>query len=281
MFAFVILHYKSINETIKCLESLKTTFNDSNYKAIVVDNASLSDKDIKKIEEYTKDIIKLEKNVGFAKANNKGCAYAKEKYNPKFIAVINNDVFITQKEFMTIVEEDFEKFNFDMMGPKINSRTGESCNPFPIIYGKKNIHKQLEYQTKLERIYQSSIKYFMLKVYLKLKHIIKKPIVPTNGERITTNVGLHGCAVIFSKKYLDKYKDTFYDGTFLFHEEEFLFLRVKKDNLISLYDPSLEVYHQEGSSLSKKNKNVRKAKLFRTREIIKSLKLLQQEMQGD
>lgn len=278
MFAFVILHYKSIIETIKCLECLKKTFNDSKYKAIVVDNASLTDNEIDQIKKYTNDIIVLEKNIGFSKANNKGCAYAKEKYNPKFIAVINNDVFITQKSFMDIIKNDYKQYEFDMLGPKINSRTGESCNPFPVIVGKENVQKQINYQKKLEMIYQSSFKYFLLKVYIRIKHMVKKPKTPTNGERIKTGVGLHGCAIIFSKKYLDKYKDIFFNETFLFHEEEFLYLRMKKDNLVSLYDPRLEVYHQEGSSLSKTFKNERLSKLYKTREILKSLDLLQKEM---
>ena len=92
-----------------------------------------------------------------------------------------------------------------------------------------------------------------------------------------TNVALHGCALIFSKKYVDKYKYPFYNETFLYHEEEFLYDRIVNDKLISVYNPNIKVYHEEGSSLKNNLKNERKSKLFREKERIKSLKLLLKE----
>ena len=74
-------------------------------------------------------------------------------------------------------------------------------------------------------------------------------------------------------------KYPFYNETFLFHEEEFLYQRVIKDNLISLYDPSLTVFHKEGSSIKKSNKKERLSKLFREKTRLKSLNLLLKNMQ--
>ncbi len=113
---------------------------------------------------------------------------------------------------------------------------------------------------------------------LSIKHFIKKPLVQKNGEKLTISCGLHGCAIIFSKKYLDKYDDVFFNETFLFHEEEFLYLRMKQDNLISIYDPKLYLFHKEESSVKKENKNIRKSKLFREQERLKSLELLKKVM---
>ena len=92
---------------------------------------------------------------------------------------------------------------------------------------------------------------------------------------LESNIPLHGCAIIFSKKYIDKYEYPFNNETFLFHEEEFLYNRVTKDNLISIYDPNLYVFHREGSSMKKKNKKSRLNKLFREKERLKSLEILQ------
>ena len=101
-----------------------------------------------------------------------------------------------------------------------------------------------------------------------------------NGRERKTNVALHGCAIIFSQKYYEKFADVFYPNTFLYHEESFLYLRVKENNLISVYDPSIEIIHKEGASLSKEmNNNERKKLLFRTKEIIKSLTILEKEME--
>lgn len=50
-----------------------------------------------------------------------------------------------------------------------------------------------------------------------------------------------------------------------------------KDNLVSIYDPKLKIFHKEGSSLNKSG-NKRLAKLFKTKEKIKSLELLLKEI---
>ena len=162
MICFVILHYKSIEETLYCLDCLKKTFNENEYKAIIVDNNSLDKYNVKKIKQYTEDIILLNENKGYAKANNIGCNYAKEKYNPEFIAVINNDVFITQKEFIKILNNDYKKYKFDMLGPRIDSPSKESCNPFPIIFGKEAVEKRIKRGNKLIRIYKNQVLYCLL-----------------------------------------------------------------------------------------------------------------------
>lgn len=273
MICFVILHYKSIEETLECLNDLKETFDSKDYKTIIVDNNSLKDEELKKISNYTDDIIKLDKNYGFAKANNKGCNYAKEKYNPDFIAIINNDVFITQKDFINIINNDYKKYNFDLLGPYIESPSKESSNPFPVYDTEEKINKEIVKTNKLIKIYNSPILYFLLQVYLKIKHPfkIKKDC---NGKKLEKNVALHGCCIIVSKKYYEKYNDIFYNETFLFHEEEFLYQRIINDKLISIYDPNLKCYHKEGSSTKKDKKNKRNSKLFREKERMNSLKLL-------
>ena len=77
-----------------------------------------------------------------------------------------------------------------------------------------------------------------------------------------------------NKKYYHKYKDIFYTGTFLYHEEEFLDYRRKRDKLITYYDADLEVFHKEGSSLNYTFFNNYDKLIFRNKEIIKSLELL-------
>ena len=277
MFSFIVLHYGDIKDTIESLSSIISIKNDDTH-IIVVDNNSLNDEEIKLINKFTKDIVILDRNYGFAKANNKGIKYARKKYNSKFYIVINNDVFITQKDFLNIIENDYKKYNFDMLGPYITSPSKESVNPFNAIKNKKEVEKEITKCNNLIKIYQNSFLYFMLKCYLKIKYLFKKRNIGKNGEKELTNVALHGCAIIFSKKYIDNYKDAFYNETFLFHEEEFLHQRVIRDNLISLYDPNLKVFHKEGSSINKTIKKERLSKLFREKERLKSLKLLLEQM---
>lgn len=279
MFSFIILHYKNIEDTLECLDLIKTKYLNSHI--IVVDNASLNKDDEDLIKNYTNDILKLNKNFGFAKANNIGCKYAMDKYNSDFLIVINNDVFIEQDNFLEKVKYDYEQYDFDILGTKIISTSGESVNPFPVIVGEKNIVNEIKYCKKLINIYENIFLYYLLNLFLFIKHKIIKSKINKNGEELCMNIGLHGCAIIFSKKYYETYKNVFYNDTFLFHEEDFLYYRIKKDNLKSLYDPELVVFHKEGSSLKISNKNIRKSKLFREKNRLDSLRLLLDLYRGD
>ena len=279
MFSFIILHYKNIEETIECLTKLQNLFKDKCH-IIIVDNNTLSKSEEKLIQKFTKDILKLDKNYGFAKANNKGIAYARKKYKSKYYIVMNNDVYIDDENFLNIIEQDYKKYSFDMMGPYISSPSKESVNPFPVIKDIDSLNKEISRCQKLIKIYSNPIMYFLLQVVLKIKHAIRKPNISTNGDKILLKSPLHGCCIIFSDNYLKKYKNPFYDETFLFHEEEFLYQRVINDKLISLYDPELKVFHKEGSSINKSNKKERLSKLFREKTRLKSLYLLIDVMQG-
>ena len=155
MFSFIILHYKNIEDTIECLMNLQKITNDDTH-LIVVDNNTLNKKEINLINRFTNDIVLLDKNYGFAKANNKGILYAKKKYNSKFYVVINNDVFITQSDFTEKIKKDFEKYSFDMLGPYIDSPSKESVNPFPVFKTKEEVEKEIVKCNKLIKIYSNT-----------------------------------------------------------------------------------------------------------------------------
>lgn len=278
MVAFVVLHYKNIKDTIECLDSIKKLSNQDKIRIVVVDNNSLIDSEVEMLKRYTEDIILLDDNLGFAKANNIGCKYAVKNYNPDFVCVINNDTIIYQKDFVEEIFKMYDMHCFDMLGPKIDSPIGESVNPFPVFKTKEEVVNEISKCQKLIKIYDSFLLTLLLTIYVKLKRVFVKPKVAMNGYKIETNVALHGCAIIFSKKYVQKYRNVFYEKTFLFHEEEFLYQRLLRDKQVSIYDPNLKIFHKEGSSVKTKMKSNRKSKLFRESERLKSLKLLLREM---
>lgn len=274
MMTFVILHYNNIDETMECLDSLEKF----NSNIVVVSNSKDYD-NLKIIEKRVSKVIINEENIGFAKANNIGCKYAIEHFQPDFLCVINNDVIIEQKDFITQVEKLYKKYKFDILGPKILPEESDSCNPFYAYKTLDEVRARIKYTEKLIKIYQNKFLRLLLNIYLKVKAPFRKEKKTTNGSSDQLNVALHGCALIFSKKYYEKYNDVFYNETFLFHEEEFLALRAKENNLVMLYSPKIELYHKEGSSLAKKfQKQKYDSLIFRNKEILKSLKLLEKEM---
>jgi hypothetical protein len=90
----IILNWNGFNDTVECLESLKKiTY--PNYDVIVVDNASSGD-DVRLLQGKFGDyinIIKNEKNYGFAKGNNIGIKYALEK-GVAYVLLLNNDTVV-------------------------------------------------------------------------------------------------------------------------------------------------------------------------------------------
>ena len=245
---FVILHYKNIKDTLK-------------------------------LQKQADDLYVSEKNLGFAKGNNKGIEIAK-KYKPEFIAVINNDTTINQKDWIERVKKLYLKSEFDVFGPKIITNDGDSVNPFPAYKTLEEVNAAIKKSKKLISIYKSKFKRYLLQKYIKLKRLIKKPKHLQNSNEYLEDVSLHGCALIFSKKYYEKYEYCIYNETFLYHEEEFLEYRRKKDNLKFVYDPTIEIFHKEGSSLAfNYNDNLYKKLIFREENIIKSLTLLKEIME--
>ena len=275
MFSFIILHYKNIDMTLNCIKSLSGF---KNAKIIIVDNNTLNSEEEKELLDYNVDVLKLKQNAGFANANNKGIEFAEKKYKSKYYIVMNNDVIIKSNDFLEKIDDDYKKYNFDMLGPYIESPTGESVNPFPVISSKNEVEDEIDKCQRLIKIYSSGLLYGCLRIYLKIKQIFKKKRMAYNGADLKTMVPLHGCCIIFSKKYIKKYDYPFYNGTFLYHEEEFLYQRVLKDKVLSLYDPSLKIYHLEGASLKYSINNQRKRCLFREKERLKSLLLLIKEL---
>lgn len=278
---FVILHYKTLDDTLECIRSLKKLNDFKKCKIVVVDNGSSNNEHTKILEKQSIDLITLEKNLGFAKGNNVGCKYA-IKYNPDYLCVINNDIIIDDKDFISKIYSIYNEVKFDVLGPKILTNNSDSVNPFPVYKTLEEINSRIAYTKKLLKIYNNKFLRFLLSCYSKFKRLIfgKKQLI--NGTNRISNVALHGCALIFSKKYYEKYTDIFYNETFLYHEEEFLYYRAIKDNLLMVYDPDIELFHKEGRSLDKAHNSDKYKKLiFRNTEILNSLELLKKVYEED
>lgn len=268
-FNFVILHYgeKALIDTFECIESIQENILNKNYKIIIVENGS-NDNSSKLLKKRYKDnqkvdVLILKENLGFAKGNNFGCKYAIVNYEPKFLVVINNDTVIKQKEFLDIIEHEYLEKPFDILGPNIIDKFGISQNPLKYyIPGKLDIIEKEIKSTKvnlenLERkslfLIKKNIKYFIKKnkwITKEIKRVLNKlRKVESPFFNPTDPVPLHGSALIFSKKYYEKYNhEIFYPETFLYAEEDILYYIAKRDSLTMNYQPRLSIYHKEDAS---------------------------------
>lgn len=268
-----------MDETIKCVDSIKEKCKNDNYDIVIVENGSPnnSSEELKKIYLNDKKIHLLfsDKNLGFAKGNNIGFKYIKENLKSDFIVMINNDIIIIQDDFCDRIIREYSTSKFALLGPKIylpNNIVFE----FPDKIKSVKEYKKILFKTKIFYILNKIHFRYLYTGYDKfLKKITKKEKV--NVDIRKENVLLNGCCLIFSREYITKF-DGIDDRTFLYYEEQLLFLRLKKNNLKSVFNPSIEILHNESVSTKKSKKNKRKRYDFVLKNEIKSLNILIDEL---
>ena len=96
---------------------------------------------------------------------------------------------------------------------------------------------------------------------LKLKYLF--PIwkdVQVKNEHYTPNmqkgVVLHGSCYIFSRGFIYKHNECFYNETFMYYESYILHYLAQRENLCLVYEPEIKVLHHEdvSTNLSYKSK---------------------------
>lgn len=275
---FVILHYLTVDDTFNCISSIRQCCNGNEYRIIIVDNASPNESGKQLMEMYGQDkdvdLLILEKNLGFARGNNKGIAYAQEKYEPKYIVVLNNDIVLLQKNTIELIEQEYCKSKFSVLGPMIYTADGK-CNDNP---GKNKPLSLYELEKQIKKYKKN---YFLCKwklrrvysVWQNLKnrvtHVHMEDSIHKQYLDKAYNVQLHGCFLCFSKDYF-KCFDGFYSKTFLYMEEDILYYLTQWKKLTTVYLPELKVFHKEDSSSNEAWKSNRKRDVNKARYVLES-----------
>lgn len=246
---YVILHYNTIKDTIECVNSIVHTQKKGTFEIVIVDNKSPNGSGNELLKKYSMEnyihIILNDENAGFARGNNIGFSYAKYKLTADFIVMINNDILLLQDSFQTDIVEEYKKNHYAVLGPLIITPQGESdANP-----GNNNLPSLKSLYSYQVRLY---VLLFLNYLYLDgLYKFIKKRITKSNIRRPSKihieNIQLHGCCWIFSPTFI-KLFNGINDQTFLYREEELLFLQLKRNNLKSLFSPKIKIFHKEDSA---------------------------------
>lgn len=250
---FVILHYLTIEDTKKSINSIIENCHSKNYVIIVVDNCSPNGTGKILKNKYKSDNVEVylnSKNEGFSKGNNVGFRIAKEKYGCNFIVLMNNDTKILQDNFDKKIIDNYYKTGYGVLGPMIIDPSGQNnSNPMRIeeytlqnAISDKNMWKKLYIKSLLGlEKFHPFMKQSSANLCEKIKKVIDIPM---------ENVMLHGCFLVFSPLYIQKY-DGIDEKTFLYGEEHMLYLRMKADGLLMRYDPQFQIFHAEAATTSK------------------------------
>ncbi|GAB6179427.1 glycosyltransferase family 2 protein [Desulfotomaculum defluvii] len=289
-FTFVILHYLTHKDTIECVESILNNVLHEDYSILIVDNGSTNNSGQILHEKYDLNpkvyLIESKINLGFAKGNNLGYSYAKEKLKTDFVIMINNDTVITQNNFLSKIKSIYVEEKFDILGPDIISLIdNKHQNPYKVNvkkYSEKGIKSMI--RTRYRNILFSYL--YLYDIYLFIyKKIIRKHFnkyikkIKKQNDRNSLysenqrNIKLHGSCLIFSPDYLRKYKGL-YSKTFMYLEEDILFYIAQKERLKLRYTPQIKIYHKEDSSTNALLNSNRNKRIFIYKHEIKSAKEL-------
>ncbi len=281
-FAFVILHYNVIAETVACIKSIKERVQ-APVGIVVIDNCSPNGSGKELFEQYKEDnqvtVLLSEKNLGFANGNNTGIQYARKTLKADFVVVLNNDTYLVQDDFLEVIESEWNQSGFAVLGPKIHTFSGKNQNPVQHkIATIKDANFWIRHHTwGLIRAYLG-VNGLYLNSKDRIKHLLgyknkAKKIKESKDDVRQENVKLHGCCFVFSPKFFE-YFDGFDPRTFMYIEEDILYTHVRKKGLLTVYNPKLEIFHAEKAATKSVTKTSRNRMIFGYREGLRSLKVL-------
>ena len=269
--AFVILHHKTLDVSLSCLDNLLKVAPDS--PIVVVDNGSNdgSGEELRRrFADYKNVVIIInDQNLGFAKGNNVGYKYVKDNFDVDCEVVMNNDVIITQPNFAEILASYMLENHLYVCGPDVITPEGRHQNPL----------QRVPFSTFriIKWMLMDCIRLIMLKLYLFEKKILatytsvsnsyQRQDIDLNG---ITDCVLHGSCVAYSSDYLSKEDFAFVPVTFLYAEEMILADYCKRKNYRTGVCPTATVTHLGGKTIMN-GALPREKQIFKTRQVVKSL----------
>ncbi|OEU63623.1 MAG: hypothetical protein BBJ57_13315 [Desulfobacterales bacterium PC51MH44] len=114
----ILVNYNNHDDTIKCLESI---FEVGYGKGIVVVDNCSTVPGVDDLKKKFPDIvlIKNDKNIGFARANNVGIEWVLKNTNSEYIFILNNDTTIEKNTVDVLQKILRNKRDVGIVAPKI------------------------------------------------------------------------------------------------------------------------------------------------------------------
>ena len=278
LIAFVILTYNIVDETVDCVNSFIKNLDTSDYHLVVVDNGSgaeIQSKLRNALQGKDKvSIVYNADNLGFAKGNNVGIDYVRMNMDAKYVCCINNDTLLEQKDFCKQLEQVFADEKPAVIGPKVIMKDGR------VFHFAKNLGDVDFYKQELVRMEENKKKFDIKAILLKNRIIYDLNSLRSkhNYKEAVDDILLHGCCVIFTPVFFTKLKG-FDDRTFLYCEEELLYLALKRNGMTTRYAPSLVIRHLEDITTNSLVKSDAEKRAFERSNKANSLKILISELE--
>lgn len=270
-FAFLLLHYKNADVTMRCVDSIISMESREDYDIVIVDNASENGSFEELREKYKSKsnvhFLANEVNLGYARGNNVGFAYAKNVLHADFICLANNDVIFRDGQWIEKVCTLYEREHFYVMGPDVVTLNGEHQNPFR--------EKVSTTGCVLKNLIHDMVVYVLLKIGLQKKlsqKIHAKSVWEAcdwKASQYNFSGVLHGSCLIFSPLFINEF-DGLYNGTFLYVEEDILCYILNRLNYKYIYSSEVQVLHCHATSFKRTIQDESERKMVTVKHRIRS-----------
>lgn len=238
MNAIIVLNYNDIKTVKQFVEHIKPY--GKNYHVVIVDNCSTdgSFEELRTLYGDVYDVIRTERNGGYAYGNNFGIRFAKRKYDAQYCIVANPDVLVEEKVLEKAIA--FLETNDDVAiaGCKminVNGTTETYCWKLP------------SYRFEL-----ISSLFILSRLLTKNKNLYS---VQELSSSVTEVEAIAGSLMIMN---VDSVMNVggFDEDTFLYCEEQILGYKLKRAGYKVFVINNLTYVHNHSTSISKTYKSV-------------------------
>lgn len=266
---FIILHYNDIETTKKCIDSIQCLEQIQDSKILIVDNHSPNNSGAELKKQYAGieniEILLLEDNYGYSRANNIGYAYLKKSENFDYIVVANNDIIFEQRNLISILEEKYREAGFYVAGPNVYAiYKKQHQNPLALrprsleeteawIEENRRCLKNMKREYLLHCIWQKVNRTKIYRIYRKRMDSKIQKTEDDKWKHSMENIVLSGSCLFFSERFIKNNEKLFEPETYFYHEEDILTTKCLKNGWKTLYIPDIAVQHLEGASTNTKN----------------------------
>lgn len=276
---FIILHYMVLEDTIKCISSILSLKKSECVEIIVVDNCSPNGSGVElknRFRDFKQVTVLLnERNEGFSRGNNLGCTYAIEKFKPDYLVVVNNDVEIVQKNFIELIQKEYQASGFDVLAVDIynpllkihQNPLGKECPDIP------TVDRTIKWNSILLKRYK--LLYPIIRFYF---YYTQKRRKNTDYQEYQQGIVPMGACLIFSREMYINKKKIFEPETRFYYEENILALWCKYNEKTIIYTPEISVLHYEGKATKATGRNERVRLKKRMENILESAKIYREEL---
>lgn len=236
--AIIVLNYNDSENTTKFVSSV--LHYDVLNKIIIVDNLSSKENEfdnLLKLSCEKVDVIRSDKNGGYAYGNNYGLRYLDEKYNDefKYVIISNPDVYISEENILKTINHMEENENIAICSPRMHFVNGPARRA---AWKKRSLGVDVANSTRITE--------FLLYPLLKKGEYSK-------GEYEKNILDVENIAGSFFIARHDIFKSIGYfdENTFLFYEEDILGEKIKEKGYKIQVLNDINFMHYESKSIGK------------------------------